>query len=49
MGQTFAFMHKVMSGQRTLEMTELIDIARALGLEPAELLAEATSSEKNGS
>jgi transcriptional regulator with XRE-family HTH domain len=41
LGQTFAYMYKILSGQRTVEFTELVDIAEAIGLDPSALVAEA--------
>lgn len=37
-GQTFAFTHKVLSGHRTVEFTEFLDLAAALDVDPVELL-----------
>ena len=42
-GQTFAFTNKVLRGDRTLEFTELIDIASALDVDPIDLIREALS------
>jgi transcriptional regulator with XRE-family HTH domain len=41
-GQTYTFVNKVLAGKVLLEVTELIDIARALDMDPAELLGQAT-------
>ena len=44
-GQTFAFTNKVLRGDRTIEFTELVDVARALGIDPADLVRSATGSD----
>lgn len=38
LGMPSSFMNKVMKGTRPLEVTELIDVARALGVGPADLI-----------
>lgn len=38
LGMPSSFMNKVMKGTRPLEVTELIDVARALDVEPVDLL-----------
>jgi transcriptional regulator with XRE-family HTH domain len=41
LGMPSSFINKVMKGTRPLEITELIDVARALGVEPGQLFGEA--------
>ena len=39
LGMPSSFVNKVMKGTRPVELTELVDIALALGMKPAELFA----------
>ena len=39
LGLPSSFVNKVMKGNRPVELTELVDIALALGMKPAELFA----------
>lgn len=42
LGMPSSFVNKVLKGTRPLEVTELVDLARALGLSAGELLVMAT-------